>query len=152
MIGAIPRDRWPGAVRELLRVTRPGGWVELVEAGTSEGGGPALRQVDAWVAAVLERRGLDIHLATHLGDFLRQAGAPDVTVRMLRLPLGAHGERLGGLVEADYFAAVNAMKAPVVALGIASEQEHEAVAQAAREEVRRGRCIFPVYAVYGRCP
>ncbi len=152
MIGAIPRDRWPDGVRELARVARAGGWIELVEAGTSEGGGPALRQVDAWVAAVLERRGLDIHLATHLGDFLRQAGVRDVTVRRLPLPLGTYGGRLGGLVETDYFAAVNAMKAPVVALGMASEQEHEAVAQAAREEVRRGRCIFPVYAVFGRRP
>ncbi|WP_262982321.1 hypothetical protein [Thermogemmatispora tikiterensis] len=23
---------WPGVVRELVRVTRPGGWIELVEA------------------------------------------------------------------------------------------------------------------------
>src|SRR5262249_50679626 len=28
---AIPVADWPAAVRELVRVTRPGGWIELVE-------------------------------------------------------------------------------------------------------------------------
>src|SRR5258708_4957512 len=28
---AIPRLSWPGVVRELVRVTKPGGWIELVE-------------------------------------------------------------------------------------------------------------------------
>jgi ubiquinone/menaquinone biosynthesis C-methylase UbiE len=150
MIGAIPRDQWPPVVRELMRVTRPGGWVELVEAGTSEGGGPALQTIDAWVASVLARRGLDIHLGRHLGAFLQEAGARNVTARHVPLPLGGYGGRMGNLVETDYFAAVSAMRAPVVALGISTEQDYENVVQAAREEVRQGRCVFPVYVVYGQ--
>lgn len=152
MIGAIPLDFWPHAIAELARVTRPGGWVEVVEAGTSEGGGPALQQADAWVAAVLARRNLDIHLATKIGPWLQAAGLIDVTVRHIDLPLGAYGGRVGTLVEADYFAAIDAMRAPVVALGMASEAAYITTAQAAREETQRGRCVFPVYVVYGRRP
>lgn len=150
MIGAIPRDAWPRVLGELVRVTRPGGWVEVVEAGTSEGGGQALHTVDEWVAAVLARRNLDIHLATNLEQFLKDAGLRNVTVHHVKLPLGHYGGRIGQLVEADYFAAVQAMRGPVVALGIASEPDYEATAQAAREEVKRGKCIFPVYVVYGQ--
>lgn len=152
MIGAIPLDSWPRALAELARVTRPGGWVEVVEAGTSEGGGPALQQADAWVAAVLARRNLDIHLATKLGAWMQSAGLVDVTVRHVDLPLGAYGGRVGTLVEADYFAAIDAMRAPVVALGMASEADYMATAQAARAETQRGQCVFPVYVVYGRRP
>lgn len=149
MIGAIPRESWPRAITELARVTRPGGWVEVVEADTSRGGGAALQQADAWVAAVLARRNLDIHLARQLGPWLEQAGLSEVTVRQVDLPLGAYGGRVGGLVETDYFAAIDAMRAPVVALGLASEESYRAVAQAARDEVRQGRCTFPIYVVYG---
>lgn len=150
MIGAIPRDRWPGAVKELARVTQPGGWIELVEAGTSRGGGPALGTVDEWVASVLAGKGLDIHLAPHLREFLTDAGASGVTVREVPLPLGAYGGRIGALVESDYFAAVHAMRGPVVALGIADAEQYDQTVQAARDEVQRGTCIFPVYVVYGQ--
>lgn len=150
MIGAIPRDQWPRVISELARVTRPGGWVEVVEAGTSEGGGPALQQVDAWVAAVLARRNLDIHLATQLETFLKQANLRNVTVHHVRLPLGAYGGRVGSLVETDYFAAVQAMRAPVVTLGLSAEDTYDATVRAAREEVKRGSCVFPVYVVFGQ--
>lgn len=150
MIGAIPRDRWPGAVKELARVTQPGGWIELVEAGTSRGGGPALSTVDEWVASVLAGKGLDIHLAPRLREFLTDAGAHDVTVREVPLPLGAYGGRIGALVESDYFAAVHAMRGPVVALGIADAEQYDQTVQAARDEVQRGTCVFPVYVVYGQ--
>ncbi|MDE3230229.1 MAG: methyltransferase domain-containing protein, partial [Chloroflexota bacterium] len=150
MIGAIPRDQWPRVVGELARVTRPGGWIEVVEADTSEGGGPALRQVDAWVAAVLARRDLDIHLAARLASFLQQAGLRQVQVNNVRLPLGAYGGRVGNLVETDYFAAVQAMRTPVVALGASTAEEYDATVRAAREEVKRGKCVFPIYVVFGQ--
>lgn len=152
MIGAIPRDQWPYTVAELVRVTRHGGWIELVEAGTSRGGGAALATVDGWVASVLARRGLDIHLGSHLREFLEGAGASAVTVREINLPLGAHGGRIGTLVESDYFAAVDAMRAPVIALGMATEEEYDRAARAALREVQRGKCVFPVYVVYGHRP
>lgn len=152
MIGAIPRDHWPHEVAELVRVTRPGGWVEVVEAGVSQGGGPGLQTVDSWVASVLARRNLDIHLGAQLETFLREAGLRDVVVRNVHLPLGAYGGRVGQLVETDYFAAVQAMRAPVVTLGIATEADYENTVKAAREEVSQGRCVFPVYVVYGKRP
>jgi SAM-dependent methyltransferase len=152
MIGAIPLEAWPRAITELARVTHPGGWVEVVEADTSIGGGAALQQVDAWVAAVLARRNLDIHLARRIGPWLEAAGLLGVTVRRVDLPLGAYGGRVGSLVETDYFAAIAAMRAPVVALGLAPEETYLATVQAAREEVRQGQCVFPVYIVYGRLP
>jgi ubiquinone/menaquinone biosynthesis C-methylase UbiE len=150
MIGAIPRDQWPRTVAELVRVTQPDGWIELVEAGTSRGGGAALEMVDSWVASVLARRGLDIHLGSQLSTILTQAGARDVVTREISLPLGAYGGRVGTLVESDYFAAVNAMRAPVVSLGIASETDYDRIAAAARAEVQQGKCVFPVYVVYGQ--
>ena len=150
MIGAIPADRWPDTVRELKRLTRPGGWIELVEAGTSRGGGNALETVDKWVAAVLARRNLNIHLGARLGEFLQGAGLQDMTVREVPLALGAYGGRIGVLVETDYFSAITAMRAPVLALGIASEADYEQTVQAARAEVRKSRCIFPVYVAFAR--
>ena len=50
LVGAIPAPRWPEVVRELVRVTRPHGWVELVEVGTTvQHAGAATERLLAWV-------------------------------------------------------------------------------------------------------
>ena len=46
LVLAIPDTRWPGVVHELVRVTRFGGWVEMVETDARvQAGGPATTQV-----------------------------------------------------------------------------------------------------------
>ncbi len=39
---AIPHDRWPSVVSELVRVARPGGWVESLEGGLAAHEGPMM--------------------------------------------------------------------------------------------------------------
>ena len=60
LVLALPHDHWPFVVNELIRVTRPGGWVESVESIEDQQGGPAVDQIMRWVAAILQRRGIDI--------------------------------------------------------------------------------------------
>jgi ubiquinone/menaquinone biosynthesis C-methylase UbiE len=52
---AIPTDRWQFVLNELARVTRPGGWVEVVEGRYGyEPMGPAAQQIaDAMLPAML---------------------------------------------------------------------------------------------------
>src|SRR5215469_1382768 len=45
LIMAIPHDQWPQVVRELVRVTRLGGWIESVETTVLQNGGPAMNQI-----------------------------------------------------------------------------------------------------------
>lgn len=44
-----PEAAWPKVVSELVRVTRPGGWIELVETGPQQDGGPAMDMIVEWV-------------------------------------------------------------------------------------------------------
>src|SRR5262249_46359129 len=46
MVTALPLATWPDVVRDLVRVTRPGGWIELVESGDDiEPRGPATKRL-----------------------------------------------------------------------------------------------------------
>jgi hypothetical protein len=79
---AIPTASWPALVQDLVRVTRPGGWVELVEPPLGlDGAGPAIqRLLELSLAAA---RGLDVSGAVYasLDDELRRAGARQVRRR-----------------------------------------------------------------------
>ncbi len=51
LVAAIPAQAWPGVVCELVRVTRPGGWIELLELSDGiQPAGPATRLLLDWFA------------------------------------------------------------------------------------------------------
>src|SRR5579875_1284912 len=99
LVLALPHDRWPYVVSELIRVTRPGGWVESVEVPADEGGGPAVDQVMSWVAAMLQRRGIDLADGARVGALLKSQGLVNVYSRRVEVPIGVHGGRVGKLMD-----------------------------------------------------
>ncbi len=112
---AIPALLWPGVVRELVRVTQTRGWVELVEGGVTEGGGPALATLAEWAATLSSQRGIDLGLGALVGPFLQEAGLQHVVVRRVEVPIGRlplHPALLRGLWAAHPSAAPPAALSP----------------------------------------
>src|SRR5215472_11958358 len=67
----LPAVHWQGIVNELVRVTQPGGWVELMEYGSSYiNAGPATEQFCLWWQAVLTKQGIDLKVMERLGQLL----------------------------------------------------------------------------------
>ena len=152
LITAIPHDRWPFVVNELVRVTRIGGWVELAECGRPENGGPGYTGLwDTWIA-LCAKRGVDFTMGHSLGDLLRQGGLADVTLRALRFPMGAWGGRVGRMSATDCLAVGQALRQGVIATGIASEAEYDRMYAMAQEEFGRpkGTGVLPFYLAYGQ--
>jgi hypothetical protein len=51
LVATIPSQAWPGVVRELVRVTRPGGWIDWLERSDGiQPAGPAMRRLLDWFA------------------------------------------------------------------------------------------------------
>lgn len=86
----VPRPE--EVVAEMVRLTRPGGWVVLQDADvatwTCEPPLPAWDRLRGAVVAAWEANGLDRHVGRRLGTLLRRAGVVDVEleadVRVLR--------------------------------------------------------------------
>ncbi len=152
LLFAIPAHRWPAVVAELVRVTRPGGWIELVETGPQQGGGPAMRQLVQWISTAMAGRGVDPLIGPRVGDFLRAAGIPRVESRSVQLDVGKAGGRVGALAETDVFAVMASVRAPLVAAGMVTEQHYNAALESARRDINRERCTLPFYFFYGQRP
>lgn len=148
---AIPAQRWPHVLGELIRVTRSGGWVELVEGGLPASGGPAIDAINRWIAEVSGRRGIDVQIGTQIGAFLQQAGLTDVVFRDIYLPIGRYGGRAGQMTAADTFAMYEGLSSLITAQGITSPQEFDRALAAARMEVDIGsrQAVRPFYLAYG---
>ncbi|KAJ3017862.1 UNVERIFIED_CONTAM: hypothetical protein HDU68_011439 [Siphonaria sp. JEL0065] len=99
----IPKEKWPQVIKEVMRVTKPGGWIELVEACPGEvyDTGPAAEAFLAPIVSVLDKRGLDIYAGSNLVKYAAVVGGlANIGVKTVSIPLGWNGE-LGRLHAKD---------------------------------------------------
>jgi len=152
LYAALPADRWQPVVNELLRLTRAGGWIELVEGGLVQQGGPAMNTLNAWMSEASARRGINASAGSRIGSFLQAAGASGVKQHSINLPMGKHGGRLGTLVEADALSVFKGFQARMVAAGIADEARYTAALEGVRREAATLPMVWPIYIAYGQRP
>ena len=149
---AIPSDRWQFVLNELVRVTRPGGWVEVVEGRYGyEPMGPAAQHISDVMLATMLQRGIDPRASAHLDGFLRNAGLQQVQTRTIKLPVGDWGGRLGQLALTDVMTFSQAAKPLLLAQGM-TEGECAALTAEMRRECETMRYTWPFYIVYGQRP
>jgi SAM-dependent methyltransferase len=101
LVTGIPVVSWPTVAQELMRVTKPGGWVEMVEGGgLFVNDGPATRQWCAWGDALMKPAGIDIFHIAELGSVVEQTGLATES-RIYNIPVGSWGGRLGAMLQQD---------------------------------------------------
>ncbi|KAF9418763.1 hypothetical protein BGZ94_009609 [Podila epigama] len=93
-------DDWPVALKELHRVLKPGGWIELFEPSMRvHRAGPRTRDVMRWISRLLqEERGLDFDFAGERMQRLcesKEIGFENVKLERLSIPMGSWGGRVG---------------------------------------------------------
>jgi ubiquinone/menaquinone biosynthesis C-methylase UbiE len=152
LIFAIPEERWPDVVRELVRVTRPGGWVEMVETGPQQNGGPAMDQLVRWITQASMRRGVNPLVGSRIGELLAPAGLTNTVARGITLPVGAYGGRVGRMAETDIVGVVSGVKGLVTSMGITTPESYDAALSQARADLARYQCALPFYIYYGQRP
>ncbi|HEX9068719.1 MAG TPA: class I SAM-dependent methyltransferase [Ktedonobacterales bacterium] len=152
LVTAIPHERWPFVIGELMRVTRPRGWVESLEVTFLQGGGPAINQLMAWLDATLATRGVVFMNGGRVGDVMRAVGLGHVTVRALAMPCGEHGGRVGRMLALDWITVLRGLSGMTIAQGITSEADFDQTLEAARLELESPslRCIMPLYIAFGQ--
>ena len=153
LITAIPSVQWPAVVRELARVTRPGGWLELAECGVPQAGGPGLMGLwQSWID-FCATRGVDFTLGHTLGNMLSEAGLMHVKQRAIAFPMGAWGGRLGLASGTDCLATGKALRAGVIASGVRSDAQYDhlfAVAQQEFQSAQGPHGYLPFYLADGQ--
>jgi SAM-dependent methyltransferase len=105
LMAAVPVKDWARSMTELVRVTRPNGWVELVEMEFDIApAGPATRRVFETAWRVGRTAGLDTTgiIYRNLGEHARRAGLIDVETREDTVSIGEWGGRIGSMMATDF--------------------------------------------------
>ncbi|RUS16450.1 S-adenosyl-L-methionine-dependent methyltransferase [Endogone sp. FLAS-F59071] len=146
-----PED-WVTVVGELVRLTKPGGWVELFDSDLSIEQPPPsyVRFMDALTTCTLSR-GIDLKVTRKLGELLRAASLKDVESDYVSQPVGWHG-RAGvqmGEILVMIRKAMRTVIAPVMAM---TDDEYDQWAVTVGKEMREHRSWTKAFYAYGVKP
>ncbi len=150
LLFAIPTARWPVVIQELLRVTRPGGWIESVETGPQQNCGPTMDELVRWITLASNNRGIDPLLGPHVKTMFYDAGLAHMQTKSLFLPVGKYGGRLGMMAQTDVIGVVKGVKQLVVAQGIASATQYDDLVRIAQADLEQYKGRLPFYITYGQ--
>lgn len=150
---ALPASAWPMLLRELVRVTRPGGWIELVEVDLEMlPAGPATAQLYQWGLKACHQHGIDPTISRNLIKLLAQAGAQSCKGRIVDIPVGKWGDRLGQMNLTDMNAVSRAMRPFITQLAGISHEEYDEATARSQQEYEQLHTKVNFYVVVGQRP
>ncbi|KAJ5444601.1 uncharacterized protein N7458_008473, partial [Penicillium daleae] len=162
----IHRSRWPSYIRDIVRVLRPGGWVQMTEIYfnvQSDNGSitdqHALRRWSTHYMRALEDR-KDIRVGSRLRSFFEEVGLVEIDAKMIPLPLSAWSSdprmRDIGQYNSENIRQLLRSLAlyPLTQRLHMSTESFDRLAEQAQEEARNHslKAYFPLYVCIGRKP
>ncbi|KAF9952398.1 hypothetical protein BGZ70_000611 [Mortierella alpina] len=150
--GLTPKD-WPRVLSELERVTKPGGWIELVEVdGVGGNNGPYTAKIWNWVDRALATRGINCQVGRDPGlvSFMECAQIVNIKQDVLRLPTGHHGGKIGVLLKENEHSFWNAITPMIIHGAGVDQDEYEEAIRISAEEVEVYKSYHIFYVVTGQ--
>lgn len=146
LLADIPTVQWYAVLRELIRVTCPGGWLEIIEGYTTVSNpGPATELWLSWRDTANKVSGIDLAQMPNLGTLVRQMGFSHASYT-IDLPLGAWAGELGLLVQTCMLTVFDDFAVRGQQLGITHQDLQNLRAQLSGEWKDRG-CQVRIFLV-----
>jgi SAM-dependent methyltransferase len=155
LMSAVPAGSWSEVVADLVRVARPGGWIELVEGAPEMGpAGPSTARLSGMLKRLAEAKGLDASgtVFRSLVRYLREAGVEEVRVREVSLPVGEWGGRIGSFMLTDARAMFMRLIPAFEAAFAVSTEELHGLLTGLQQEVDVHRTSYAFAVAWGRRP
>ncbi|GAN05891.1 methyltransferase type 11 [Mucor ambiguus] len=151
----LTNEDWDNALKELYRVLKPGGYIELAEPDLQdlENMGPTLKKLQYTMSDMLISRNMPTKVACEIEDRLIKAGFVNTNLKMTPLKLN-HTDKAGKLLWDDYKHGYMNMR-PVMAQMVPEWQDpevYECFVTACGVEAEKNRANVNWYAYYAQKP
>src|SRR6266566_4501292 len=155
LVSGVPVAAWPSVVADLVRVTKPGGWLELVEPplGFEQAGKATQRLFALWKDLTAS---LELETASEVSDsldgYLLEAGLRGVVRREIQVPVGEWGGRAGALMATDFRVTSTRVCEMLQAQSRLSAEEAGELIRSAQQEVEHSQMFWTLAIAFGQKP
>uniref|UniRef100_A0A1D1YLI9 Demethylmenaquinone methyltransferase n=1 Tax=Anthurium amnicola TaxID=1678845 RepID=A0A1D1YLI9_9ARAE len=135
-------DQWENViVRELSRVLKPGGWIELMECDQSlTDMGPLTTDYADKASGLLEELGIPTNLTELIPDYIDTVGCfEELTAEPREIPIGTWGGNLSQMYLDNVAAAYQTLRTSVNRYNISAEKWDE-ITQEVKREINERNC------------
>ncbi|CAG8690218.1 3952_t:CDS:2 [Cetraspora pellucida] len=148
----IPGKNWPSVVNELVRVLKPGGYIELMECDFQYNiMGPATKRLINGILLMFDERGLDPTVCYKLRGFLEEHDQlHNVHCEIKKTFDGNDGKKLCKLAQENYTTALVTMKAKLMSIIEASSDEYDELVKTMGNELIEFESFNPRVRVYAQ--
>ncbi|KAI8364358.1 uncharacterized protein BYT42DRAFT_506332 [Radiomyces spectabilis] len=148
------RSDWSRMLAELIRVTKPGGYIQLMEVDYYIH--HCRLEQDVWLEKVLrsieDHFHVQPHIARQLDTLLKEAGMTEVDGRLVSIPFGAWGLDIGILWQQNVDNVVEAMKPFLSSLLNMDGSTYRDKWRATVDELEHAKAFHNVHISWGRKP
>ena len=112
MLMSIPEFKWSDVLGEIVKIARPGAWIELVEVGcTIWPQGPATQKWYGWIREICKNYSQDADMPVQLAKMAKKTGINNVHEFLYDIPIGTWAGHLGNTSLANMRGFYEAMRA-----------------------------------------
>ncbi|KAJ3355545.1 hypothetical protein HDU83_003212 [Entophlyctis luteolus] len=149
MVMGLPKSVMPAVLAELVRVTKPGGWIELVEPDTTQYRTGRIGSVCVSVDQAMTDRGLDVYAGTNLTYHVQRLGqkVSNIGSRAVSIPLNWNGP-VGRALALDMRSAILGMEDWMHAVIGKSRAEYREMADQIFDEWGETKAFGNCFCVY----
>ncbi|RUS16538.1 hypothetical protein BC937DRAFT_91096 [Endogone sp. FLAS-F59071] len=154
--GNFSVNAWPGVLRELLRVAKPGSYIELLDSCPPKHGGPAFTIHSDWFYSALHLRDVNPEIIAE-PSLLIGAGFVDLVSQYIPWHIcGGADATINEWSTKNWSSVIDSTRPQLTAsLGI-SDSEYNEVAERAKKEITDPSTVYKpyntLYSHYGRKP
>ncbi|KAF7288337.1 S-adenosyl-L-methionine-dependent methyltransferase [Mycena chlorophos] len=153
---ALEIPQWPQALTEMLRVLKPGGWVQICEPSAWRDASPdrtrpGLTTLNALVRALGAQRNLFLECGEAMPGLLEAAGFVDVHKEVRSVKMGAWGGDDGVKQMVNYIDVFRGLKTPILKAGgyglVSTEADFDALIEGLEAELEgtEGDVLYSIF-------
>jgi ubiquinone/menaquinone biosynthesis C-methylase UbiE len=153
LILSLALSYWPTAIQELVRITRSGGWVELVEVDLElHNPGPMGKLIGTWIKQITDEQGIDGAIGRKIESFLRMTNLTHVRARKVNIPIGSWGGRFGTMLAKDFSTAMHSIKPLLVTNNNIKPEVVDQTIDLWIQECDKNHSSYDFFIAYGQRP
>ncbi|KAL1920711.1 uncharacterized protein VTP21DRAFT_1088 [Calcarisporiella thermophila] len=146
----VYQSEWPRVIEEIVRVLRPGGYFEVVEADYNlYGSGRAFRKLVERLHNTLRARDIDPSWAYEVRSYFDEIGLEDIKRVTLSLPIGHTIGQIAGPGREWFMRLLDSLRPHLVQVMYISVNEYYELAREIEQELKAKATQFNFVSTYG---